>query len=184
MSCSHSQTRNGKIAPFHPKSLPGTYVLIFSSSTDRVLQVGQLGQFHVRDGFYVYVGSAFGPGGVQARVSHHRQPSQRLRWHIDYIKSVLRLEETWWTHDPVQREHQWAATIHRMHGASIPLHGFGASDCACDTHLYFFVSPPAFADFCKYLRGEVRRTALDKRVAPKAPLRFLWGQSPVSTLAV
>jgi Uri superfamily endonuclease len=132
----------------------------------------------------VYIGSAFGPGGVQARVAHHCQPPRRPHWHIDYVKSALQLEEIWWTHDPVRREHQWAATVQRMHGASIPLQGFGASDCACDAHLYFLARPPSFSAFCRRLQREAREVSLDKTVTLKAPLRLLWRHSPVFKLAV
>jgi Uri superfamily endonuclease len=99
----------------------------------------------VRVGFYVYIGSAFGPGGVRARVAHHCRASDRPHWHIDYLKGVLQLKEICWTHDPVRREHQWAAAVQHQQGASIPLQGFGASDCDCVSHLFFFTVLPSFA---------------------------------------
>jgi hypothetical protein len=41
---------------------------------------------------------------------------------------------------------QTVTTLDRLH-ASIPLTGFGASDCACESHLYFRVSLPWRAEF-------------------------------------
>jgi Uri superfamily endonuclease len=132
--------------------LPGTYALLFSSAADRPVLVGQLGRLHVCRGFYVYIGSAFGPGGVQARVAHHRAPSIHPHWHIDYIQGVTQLQEIWWTHDLMRREHQWADLFKRMRGASIPLRGFGSSDCACESHFYFLATRPSFSVFRKHLR--------------------------------
>jgi Uri superfamily endonuclease len=43
------------------------------------------------------------------------------------------------------REHDWATCFAEMPGASVPLAGFGSSDCACETHLYFFKKRPARA---------------------------------------
>jgi Uri superfamily endonuclease len=129
------------------ETLSGTYALIFSSTVDRPVQVGQLGQLHVRHGFYVYIGSAFGPGGVQARVSHHRARSTRPHWHIDYLREVIQLEAIWCSYDPARREHQWAEVCSRLPGASLPLRGFGASDCRCESHFYFFALRPSLPAF-------------------------------------
>lgn len=78
-------------------SAHGTYALILSSATDCLLQIGRLGQLHVQPGFYVYVGSAFGPGGVRARVWHHQRSSARPHWHVDYLRRTARLVEVWYT---------------------------------------------------------------------------------------
>jgi Uri superfamily endonuclease len=90
------------------------------------------------------------------------------------LQSALQLEEIWWTHDPVRREHQWASVVQRLRSASIPLQGFGASDCVCVTHLYFFARPPSFSAFCRCLQHEAREVSPDKTVDLKAPLRLLW----------
>jgi Uri superfamily endonuclease len=120
------------------ESTPGTYALILSSSADSSVQIGRLGLLHVHPGFYVYVGSACGPGGVRARVAHHRQCAARPHWHIDYLRVVTRLTAIWYAYDTLRREHQWAAGLHQTRGVFIPLQRFGASDCTCASHLYFF----------------------------------------------
>jgi Uri superfamily endonuclease len=134
-----------------PQPLPGTYALIFSAVAEQRLRIGRLGQLHVRPGFYVYVGSAFGPGGVRARIAYQRRSPRHPHWHIDYVKCALRLEEIWWTHDARRREHQWASVMPHM-GGTIPLGDFGASDCTCASHLSFFSTPPSLAVFRKVLR--------------------------------
>jgi len=154
MSRSHCQAESSvTTAPF-PEALRGTYALILSSSLDQIIPIGRRGQLHVRPGFYIYVGSAFGAGGVRARVAHHSRLSRRPHWHIDYLRQVAQLREIWWTHDPIRREHQWASVIQRLCGASIPLAGFGASDCSCDTHLYFFSTQPSLSVFRRNLKRE------------------------------
>ena len=117
---------------------PGTYALSLRATHGQDLQIGRLGRLSVRPVFYVYVGSAFGPGGVQARVSHHTQIAQRPHWRIDYLRQAAQLKQVWYTHDPLRREHALAEVFASTRGASIPLPGFRASDCRCDSHLYFF----------------------------------------------
>jgi Uri superfamily endonuclease len=129
----------------------GTYALILEAESDFEVRVGKLGRLCGRPGYYVYVGSAFGPGGVKARVGHHRRTTRRPRWHIDYLRRSLPFNEVWYTHDAHRREHAWACALTRMPGATIPLVGFGASDCACTTHLIYFERPPAFQTFRKRL---------------------------------
>ncbi len=133
-------------------SSPGTYALILSSSVDRTIQVGKLGKLEVRPGFYVYVGSAFGPGGLTARVSRHAEQTKKLRWHVDYLRAVTRLEEVWYTFDETRRECPWVKVIRQMRGAAILMSGFGASDCDCHAHLFFFAKNPSLGTFRRRLR--------------------------------
>lgn len=129
------------------KDQPGTYALILQAEYQQDVQIGQLGRLSVRPGFYIYVGSAFGPGGVLARVRHHTQFAQRPHWHIDSLRQAAPLKQVWYTHDPVHREHSWADVFANMRGASIPLPGFGVSDCRCVSHLYFFQRQPLLKNF-------------------------------------
>jgi len=128
-------------------SEPGTYALILAASNPRRIRVGGLGTLAVRRGCYVYVGSAFGPGGLRGRLSHHLRVARRPHWHIDYLRRVARPIGIWYCLDTARREHDWARTLLGMPGASMALRRFGASDCLCDTHLIFFAAAPAFQDF-------------------------------------
>ena len=71
------------------RNLPGTYALILVSSSDRWIEIGKLGKFLIQPGYYVYAGSAFGPGGLKARIAHHMRISQRPHWHIDYLYGIV-----------------------------------------------------------------------------------------------
>ena len=125
----------------------GTYALILFCSRQERVQIGKLGPLQLRRGFYLYVGSAVGPGGVRARLAHHRKVSQPPHWYIDFLRPHTHLDRVWYSHDPVRREHQWARVIHALRGASVPVAGFGSSDCHCKTHLFFFTRRPSFNEF-------------------------------------
>jgi Uri superfamily endonuclease len=161
MSCAHRQTEGSITVASRLTSLAGTYALVLSSTGDRLVQIGQLGQLHVRRGFYVYVGSAFGPGGVRARVTRHCRPITRRHWHVDYLRKAAQPTAIWWTHDPERREHEWAALFERLRGSSIPLWGFGASDCGCASHLFFFPTRPSFSTVRQKLERRPRKRGQD-----------------------
>lgn len=118
-----------------PKS--GTYALIFEIEQAQALRVGRLGMLSVEPGFYIYVGSAFGSGGVRARLRHHMRPSLRPHWHIDYLKNVATLREMWVTYAEVKQECVWAEVWGENAGISTPFPRFGASDCRCPAHLFY-----------------------------------------------
>jgi Uri superfamily endonuclease len=122
---------------------PGTYALILRALAAQDIQVGRLGRLAVLPGVYVYVGSAFGPGGLMARVGRHQRKPPALHWHIDYLRRVTELVEVWFTYDPIPREHEWADIFRNLPGAMIPLKGFGASDCRCKAHLFYFETEPS-----------------------------------------
>lgn len=150
---SPSQTQNRtrlKLAAVEPE--PGTYALVLFARTNGLVWIGRLGRLRLQSGFYVYVGSAHGSGGVRGRLTHHFEPSIRPHWHIDYLRRHTSLEEVWYCYDRVSREHQWAQCLGTRAGASIPLAGFGASDCQCESHLYFFRSRPSRNAFVRSLR--------------------------------
>jgi len=130
----------------------GAYALILFCSQEGPVQIGKLGILQPRRGFYVYVGSAVGPGGVRARVAHHQKLSPRPRWHIDYLRLHTRLDRIWYSHDRVCREHRWARVMRALRGASVPVAGFGSSDCHCETHLFFFTRRPSFKEFRRRAR--------------------------------
>jgi len=73
----------------------GTYILIVSVAQMKRLEVGRLGVFDVVPGFYAYVGSAFGSGGIRARVGHHLESVGAPHWHIDYLLTFATPVEVW-----------------------------------------------------------------------------------------
>jgi len=124
----------------------GTYALILKCDCRASIGVGRLGSLKVEPGCYVYVGSAFGPGGLKARCGRHFRGG-RPHWHIDYLRPLCRMEAIWFTADRLRREHHWAEVVGASRGASRPFPGFGASDCDCASHLFRFASAPSFDGF-------------------------------------
>lgn len=133
----------------------GTYALILASSSDHTIEIGKLGQLLLQPGYYIYAGSAFGPGGIEARIAHHERIAVRPHWHIDYLRAYLRLNEIWYTYDSGHHEHLWAMVLGRSKGATIPIAGFGASDCRCKSHLYWIRSKPSVRRFRNKLRADL-----------------------------
>ncbi len=135
------------------KPNPGTYALIFHLDHPVSCEVGSLGTISLNEGFYIYVGSAFGPGGVKARTDHHRHISQRPHWHLDYLRPQMELLEIWYSFDMERREHLWAQCLAAMRGATAPVAGFGSSDCGCFSHFFRLGYKPALAGFRRRVRG-------------------------------
>jgi Uri superfamily endonuclease len=117
-------------------SLPGAYLLIMHSAQICNIQVGNLGLMEVKPGIYIYTGSAFGPGGLRGRISHHLKVAERPRWHIDYLRKTVEPVEVWFS--PEKRlEHVWGSCLAIRSEVEIPIPRFGASDCRCLTHLFY-----------------------------------------------
>ena len=96
-------------------------------------------------------------GGLRTRLGHHLWAASRPHWHIDYLRAHANPEEVWYCHHPRPWEHTWAQCIGMQPGASIPMAGFEASDCACESHLYFFKGRPSQTAFSRSLRALERR---------------------------
>ena len=136
---------------------PGTSALILPCSTKVRVHIGRLGTLWLQPGHYVYLGSALGPGGLRARIAHHQKPPLRPHWHIDYLRAHTQIHCIWFSYDARRREHQWARMVQTMRGAKIPLRGFGASDCHCRSHLYFFKRCQSRVRFQRGLEFLVKR---------------------------
>jgi len=103
-------------------------------------KIGRLGNIQLRPGFYIYVGSAQGPGGIKARVTRHRRRNKKLHWHIDYLRRHTALIETWALAGTANHEHNWAAALAAHYPIAMPR--FGASDCRCGSHLFYSPDRP------------------------------------------
>lgn len=103
-----------------PPSTPGNYLLELVSRRSCRVRIGRLGFLQLVPGHYYYTGSAFGPGGLAARVTR-----------VCYSTSSD------------NHEHAWSAVLSALPGVEAPLHGFGASDCGCPAHLCYSGQPLA-----------------------------------------
>jgi Uri superfamily endonuclease len=134
----------------------GSYILVAFLETDKRIRIGKLGLLDFLQGYYAYVGSAFGPGGLAARIRHHVQPQKRCHWHLDYLDATV--VEVWVSGPDHRCEHEWAHTIKKAAAGHIP--GFGCSDCRCGSHLFYFNSADRLDDFRKTMGGQVTRLKL------------------------
>ena len=117
------------------KSSLGTYILILKLADDTQLRVGRLGNIHFRAGVYLYTGSAFNSGGLDARLRRHLAVNKKSHWHIDYLREKCSVEEIIISHAKKRLECIWADKLARLTDYSIP--GFGCSDCKCKSHLFY-----------------------------------------------
>lgn len=118
----------------------GTYQLLIRLDRRTVIQVGRLGEFVFARGYYVYTGSAM--GGLQARIARHLGNCKRFHWHIDYLLEHARVIMYASRDSSSKRECEFSKMMVEMDGASIPVKGFGSSDCGCVSHLVYFEKRP------------------------------------------
>jgi Uri superfamily endonuclease len=141
--------------PLEFPTLPGTYALFLTLSAPVRLTIGKLGVFAFLEGEYFYMGSAHGPGGLQARLRHHLRPALTPHWHIDYLRTravvnggVYVVQEELPAGTIVPLECAWSQALMKLRGASVPVQGFGASDCGsgCIAHLIHFSKEGNFVE--------------------------------------
>ena len=113
----------------------GTYILLLELSKPATIEVGRLGRLSFDKGIYAYVGSAFGPGGLAARLQRYTAGPRRTHWHIDYLLEHSEVRTTLVSTSQERLECVWAQWLRDRGLVLIP--GFGSSDCRCQSHLFF-----------------------------------------------
>ena len=142
------------ILPESLRSAAGTYIVWLYLPGARRLHIGSLGVIAFEPGHYAYVGSAFGPGGIRARLGRHFRRYKKTRWHIDYLRTVSEIKGAWVSYGRQRLEHHWAGVLQALPGARLPVARFGASDCRCETHLTRFSKPPSLKVFLEEADAE------------------------------
>ena len=141
----------------------GAYVLYVDIKQLLNLRVGSMGIVDFPVGRYAYVGSA--RRGIAARVARHRrlaeQKTGKLHWHIDYllVNPYVRLAGEAVLENGI--ECSIARQIFRMKGVTVPVPGFGSSDCqsGCKAHLYLLPEAGRALDLAQLLKvSKARRT--------------------------
>lgn len=118
----------------------GAYRLVIELPEAALLTIGRLGRHRFAAGTYVYLGSA--RRALAARLSRHRrlaeQKAGKHHWHVDQLLlwPASRLREAQAV--PGGDECALARATAAAPGVSVPLPGFGASDCrnGCPAHLF------------------------------------------------
>jgi Uri superfamily endonuclease len=133
----------------------GTYTLLIAVPEEITVSVGALGEYTFAAGWYVYVGSALGPGGF-ARVDRHRELAAGERdarhWHVDYLLGHpgTRLDDVVTTAG-VDGE---CAVSTAIEGESVP--DFGCSDCDCGSHLWYAPSRERLRETVECAHEQIR----------------------------
>ncbi len=113
---------------------PGAYVLLIELGAPLALDISSLGAATLAPGRYAYCGSAYGPGGLKARIGRHLRADKSHRWHVDHLSATGRIVA--FRAVPGGRECDLLDRLLDAPGASVPVPRFGSSDCRrCPAHL-------------------------------------------------
>ena len=134
------------------QNAPGTYALVMRLPAARRLPIGRRREIHFfESGWYIYVGSAKGPGGIKSRTDRHltlhRENAKPLIWNIDDLREAVVIEEIWFSYDEASLEHEWSQAIMKHFRAEVPVKRFGSKDCKakCPAHLFRLAKRPVAA---------------------------------------
>ena len=149
----------------------GTYVLIAYVPRMKRLEIGRLGTYDLIPGFYAYVGSAFGPGGLRARLHHHLESVAEPHWHIDYLLAHAEPVEVWYALSARKLEQDLAEVLERSSGFRMPIPRFGSSDYRRSraSHLFHSKRLPSFNRFQQAANQAISEPLVLVRVRGKAP---------------
>ena len=91
----------------------------------------------INTGYYVYIGSAFGAGGLTSRLHRHLRKKKKIYWHIDQI-TTSEFCEIQSVEIIIGRkmECEVSEKISKIDFIE-SINGFGNSDCnSCQSHFY------------------------------------------------
>ena len=135
----------------------GAYILVTAINSSCKVRVGSLGEVFLKKGYYAYVGSAMGPGGLFCRIRRHLSRVKRLKWHIDYVLEAGRVICVAYTVSDVKLECEIASLIAEKY--SIVVEKLGSTDCRCKSHFFFLGkdldSVEVFLDFLKEIESRL-----------------------------
>ncbi|MDP2699733.1 DUF123 domain-containing protein [Thalassospira sp.] len=123
----------------HLPKAAGAYVLVIELAHDLMLQNKRFAGVILGKGTYLYCGSARGPGGIAARVKRHCRTDKKPHWHVDELTAngAGRVSAVWVV--PGGNECALREKGASIPGMSIPVPGFGSSDCKkCQSHLLWW----------------------------------------------
>ena len=112
----------------------GSYLLLVRLAARLTPDLPKFAGCTLSPGWYLYAGSAHGPGGIAARAGRHLRIDKPVRWHIDHL--TIAADQVWAAPVPGATECDIAGCLADDDGFSIPVAGFGSSDCrTCEAHL-------------------------------------------------
>jgi Uri superfamily endonuclease len=125
----------------HIPDKPGSYIIVGELLNEACMNSGPFCGQLLPSGYYLYAGSAFGPGGLRARIGRHIKRGTKKFWHFDYLKEIIPIREVWFSIiSTMNLECQFIKEFQILKSASFPILKFGSSDChfGCPAHLIRF----------------------------------------------
>ncbi len=116
---------------------PGYYALLIKIQKKTIIDHPKFNKKTLDPGYYIYVGSARGPGGIAARIKRHVKKNKKKKWHIDYLTSkqdVKTILIGYKCTTKPEGEEKMSHTLEKI--ASPALEKFGSTDKKDETHLY------------------------------------------------
>lgn len=113
--------------------MKGIYILTILIHKNLKLEMGALGKIKFKKGTYVYVGSA--QNNLEKRIGRHLKKDKPKFWHIDYLLSNVNTEVLKVYYKEAEKLDE-CKIAKKMSAQSLPIKGFGASDCKCLSHLF------------------------------------------------
>ncbi|MCP5084227.1 MAG: GIY-YIG nuclease family protein [Alphaproteobacteria bacterium] len=112
----------------------GAYVLALELVRRLNLDFSKFTGSTLEPGWYVYLGSARGPGGLAARLQRHFRADKKLHWHIDRLTTEA--AQLGGLVVPGGHECALRETLQQRPEFELALPGFGSTDCRrCPSHL-------------------------------------------------
>lgn len=108
----------------------GLYLAVLELEAATTIEIGALGTFDFKPGFYTYIGSA--QTGLAKRMRRHKRKRKRMHWHIDYLRDAVDAVKTFAIRGATD-ESALADDVAQL-GTRYPKN-FGATDCPDDGHL-------------------------------------------------
>ena len=120
----------------------GTYTLTIFVPVEEHADIGALGTRIFPKGYHAYTGTAFGKNAQSLTgriVRHLRRDKKKRRWHIDHLLAAKNVEITSVIAACTRKKMECEINqyLRDKLQATIPVRGFGASDCRnkCESHL-------------------------------------------------
>lgn len=116
----------------------GIYLLEIYLEDRKRVEIGARGIFSFPAGYYYYCGSA--QRNLKARIKRHykKATAKKMHWHIDYLLAETELISHFTWSREAEDECRLAGYLGQNLGGEILVPGFGASDCKCQAHLFYF----------------------------------------------
>lgn len=112
----------------------GSYILTIHLADQTLISVPRIETSVVEPGVYLYVGSAYGSGGIAARLKRHLKRHKKIHWHVDQLTTKAATVGALIV--PGGNECELVETLLASGCFKTAIKNFGSSDCrTCDSHL-------------------------------------------------